>query len=1273
MTASAYVRSDKKETAMRTNILKKILTMTLAFAMVFTMIPLLGVGVQEVNAAESAPGGTVKSNSTTDAESAFGANNVTATYNSSSKTLTIKLDKDIELSVPVVFEKGATGDTVVLDLGNHTLTGKAGTAGTNLNEAAGKDAIRIVAADYNVKIQGPGTVIGGKGAIYKVGTELYKIGHQGGMAVSFADSNWRPESTNGKLSYGLTVTGNATLKGGDGATVTGADWIYNVENYKGDKYEPLTYQNFRFQLVAGPGGAAIGQTGEDVAGGKSGKAYARIVVEKDSDIIGGKGGRVDLSTDGMPLLTHHGLMNYGWIDTYLNGTTVKEAYSQYVENQIRFKPGKGGDGIVIGDGRKYVLIDSDGTVEGGACGDFDYGRSKYVNQYDSIGAGDIAVAGNGMSVYGDIGLTNISPSDTSVNEETVSSKTRNSNDMGICVAGIVKGGTSPDANGKNEYSGHGGDGIAIDGKYGRENWGIIAVSKYGSVLGGDTGDTAYGKVGVPGDGIRELRTKGKEVLDTRFGTDYHIINGNVKGGNGGDSLGTQSAGGGSNGMTFNTYRKNLRIYGIGKATGGDAGQETDHGQTTSTHRAEGIHMGTDSSNIVKIGQVKGSAATQMSVNKIPITATMSHFTKNPSDSTTLSVSGIPDGYADKAFIMWYATIYESSSAGAGTYSIESAGTDHVSFNMLNNTAYKGHLAYPAYPGYITIDNLNMNKYNAAVATADRMSEDDKYQTDIYCYVVLEDGRWGKSNVMRYQKNKGWDGTGNLPDDDGGEDPEPIDPDMAEALAVGQAIRDLPKPENVTQAHNSAIVDAHEKYHALGNEKINQYLFDYDYGAKVDACFEALAAIVGNDDQALIVNINNILKDLPGKLSLENEAKVKAAQAAYNNLSATARASFDEEHATEKGKLDAAVAEIDRLRAAADADYCAHTNIVAVDSKPATCHEKGNISYYRCTACDTYFSDYGGLSKIEDKSSVELQEDPNSHEFGVWKTTENPTCKDVGKKQRTCKYHSDVTQTENIPVDQSKHSWGAWTTTTQPTCSSPGEEKRTCSACKKEETHVLNALEHEWGAWDDVEEATCTKDGLRRHECSKCHAEETEVIPAGHQWGKWTTDKAATCTAGGIEKRVCGRDASHVETRNTAALGHSWSSWTSQQPTEESQGIVTHRCNRCGSTYYTAIAPITLPTDLPYVKASKPAKGKKAVTVKWKKVKKKNQKKIGGIEIQVTGPGVNMVVTAGKKKSSKKIKGLMPKQKYSCRVRAYNYIGGVKHVSAWSNWKTAKTK
>ena len=96
-------------------------------------------------------------------------------------------------------------------------------------------------------------------------------------------------------------------------------------------------------------------------------------------------------------------------------------------------------------------------------------------------------------------------------------------------------------------------------------------------------------------------------------------------------------------------------------------------------------------------------------------------------------------------------------------------------------------------------------------------------------------------------------------------------------------------------------------------------------------------------------------------------------------------------------------------------------------------------------------------------------------------------------------------------------------------------------------------------------------------------------------------------------------------------------------------------------------------DLPALKITKPKAAKKKLTVRWKKVSKKNLKKISGIQIQVaTDPGFTNIVktaTAGKKKISKKIGGLQPKTKYYVRIRAYGAAG---HYSVWKN-KTGKTK
>ena len=70
---------------------------------------------------------------------------------------------------------------------------------------------------------------------------------------------------------------------------------------------------------------------------------------------------------------------------------------------------------------------------------------------------------------------------------------------------------------------------------------------------------------------------------------------------------------------------------------------------------------------------------------------------------------------------------------------------------------------------------------------------------------------------------------------------------------------------------------------------------------------------------------------------------------------------------------------------------------------------------------------------------------------------------------------------------------------------------------------------------------------------------------------------------------------------------------------------------------------------------------------------KNLKMIQGVEIQVaTDSGFTNIVktaTAGKKKTSKAIKGLQPKTKYYVRIRAY---AAGNHYSAWKS-KSAKVK
>jgi hypothetical protein len=104
----------------------------------------------------------------------------------------------------------------------------------------------------------------------------------------------------------------------------------------------------------------------------------------------------------------------------------------------------------------------------------------------------------------------------------------------------------------------------------------------------------------------------------------------------------------------------------------------------------------------------------------------------------------------------------------------------------------------------------------------------------------------------------------------------------------------------------------------------------------------------------------------------------------------------------------------------------------------------------------------------------------------------------------------------------------------------------------------------------------------------------------------------------------------------------------------------------------------LSTSLPKIKISKPAAGKKSVTVKWKKLSTKNKKKADKIEVWVCPnksfkASDTIMKTASKSKASLKIKKLKSKKKYYVKTRTIKYVNGVKTVSKWSTPKKFKVK
>ena len=161
----------------------------------------------------------------------------------------------------------------------------------------------------------------------------------------------------------------------------------------------------------------------------------------------------------------------------------------------------------------------------------------------------------------------------------------------------------------------------------------------------------------------------------------------------------------------------------------------------------------------------------------------------------------------------------------------------------------------------------------------------------------------------------------------------------------------------------------------------------------------------------------------------------------------------------------------------------------------------------------------------------------------------------------------------------------------------------------------------------------------------------------------------------------------------APLEHEYGDWiVEKQPTQASEGLRVMTCKRCGDrktepiaklepSPTTAPAPVIVtpapsPQALPRIQISKLQTGKKAFTVKWKKLSSKNRKKISKIQIQYsTNKSFKKNVKNVYVKSSttsRTIKKLKGKQTYYVRIRAYTKKGSKIKTSKWSAVKKIKT-
>ena len=193
-------------------------------------------------------------------------------------------------------------------------------------------------------------------------------------------------------------------------------------------------------------------------------------------------------------------------------------------------------------------------------------------------------------------------------------------------------------------------------------------------------------------------------------------------------------------------------------------------------------------------------------------------------------------------------------------------------------------------------------------------------------------------------------------------------------------------------------------------------------------------------------------------------------------------------------------------------------------------------------------------------------------------------------------------------------------------------------------------------------------------------EEYEDKELNTTWISGTMNESVTIEKDGDIFTVTGAETYSVTddeaTDDPCVNGHTFCRWTTiKKSTELAAGQQSRKCSVCGKVETKTIDKLA-PT-LPAVKIANPKASKKAATVKWKKVSKKNQKKIAKIEIQYSldkkfKTGVKTVY-AKKSAVSKKITKLKSKKIYYVRIRAYKKSGGSVHISKWSTVKRVKAK
>lgn len=141
-------------------------------------------------------------------------------------------------------------------------------------------------------------------------------------------------------------------------------------------------------------------------------------------------------------------------------------------------------------------------------------------------------------------------------------------------------------------------------------------------------------------------------------------------------------------------------------------------------------------------------------------------------------------------------------------------------------------------------------------------------------------------------------------------------------------------------------------------------------------------------------------------------------------------------------------------------------------------------------------------------------------------------------------HYKVCDACRKPFEVQAHTYGDYTTTKEPTCEEVGTKERRCTVCDYAQTATIDPLDHQFGEYTYNNDATCNADGTETAHCQREGCDKTDTrtktgTKLQHAFNTYVADGNATCISRGTETAHCdnaGCEANNTRNVTTGAFG-----------------------------------------------------------------------------------------------------------------------------------------